>query len=185
MSCTDQVGQRTPWGESQAVNELGPGIVFHNTASHGGIHLSQKRQAELSTKFYFPTFAGGSWYEEDEDACAVVIAFPDFFDDEALMHAVRYAQRGGLRWKGVKEYLQGPGEHLTLRALGRAAETADHWRIAMLGTSGGNWSVTVRRGPELQEFELSEYPTIRIFSNEEVEQRRLAILKPEDPPLGE
>lgn len=66
----------TPWGLSDQSKQIADGIVFHSTPSHGGFELSSERSEALQRKFKFNTFAGGKWYEEDCDACAVVIAFP-------------------------------------------------------------------------------------------------------------
>ena len=78
-------GSSTPWGEAQGVEKIGRGIVFVDTAGHGGIWLSDERMQEMpeplrkigeESKFHpeFPT-----WFEEDAEISAVVAAFPDKF----------------------------------------------------------------------------------------------------------
>lgn len=70
----------TPWGPSQTSEEIAPGIVRHNTASHGGYYLSPERVAEMPMALRsFKPFAGSNWYEEDCDWAVVALAFPQFF----------------------------------------------------------------------------------------------------------
>jgi len=178
-----RVPRSTPWGPSQDVTTIAPGITQHHTARHGGIHLSPERQRDLEQRFEFRTFAGGSWYEEDEDVAAVVVAFPEFFSPEAIAQAVRTVQRQAQteRWADVARYLESEGEPVVLAALGREAETAEAWRVSSIMTGGDGWEVTVRRGDQRRTFELADYPRSMIFTDDEVYQRVLGILPPEAP----
>lgn len=76
----------TPWGPSQSSHQYAVGIVSYSTAGHGGIHLSPTRQTELQSKF--PEFKNWlknpAWWEEDADACVVILAFPDVFDGDLV-----------------------------------------------------------------------------------------------------
>lgn len=187
----DRPGMQTPWGISEHVETIAPGIYRHRTERHGGLHLDPTRQAALEVKFEFPTFAGGPWYEEDADWAAVAIAFPEHFTTEQLMAAVRIAQAPQLqwerqqnrpdRWADVKRYLAGPGEDVALQALGRAAETAEAFRTASLSTHGNGWTVTVRRGQERRSFPMTVYPEGDVWHPEEVHLREIDVLKPDDP----
>ncbi len=70
----------TPWGPAQTSEELAPGIVRHDTASHGGFYLSPSRVAEMPKPLRdFKPFAGPNWYEEDCDWCIVALGFPQLF----------------------------------------------------------------------------------------------------------
>jgi hypothetical protein len=89
---------QTPWGIADSTYEIADGILSHHTASHGGIELSPERHAALQSKFRFHTFAGGRWYEEDCDACAVVIAFPDAFPAHKVPLAIQ-AAKAFLSWE--------------------------------------------------------------------------------------
>jgi hypothetical protein len=82
----------TPWGLADQSSQIADGIIFHSTPSHGGFELSSERNESLQRKFKFNTFAGGKWYEEDCDACAVVIAFPTCFSTQKVMRAVKSAE---------------------------------------------------------------------------------------------
>ena len=80
---------RTPWGQSDHAQQYAPGIVFYGTPSHGGFHLDRKRHATVKRIFpAFETYAGGPWYEEDEDWRVVVIAFPECFPPTEVCQAV-------------------------------------------------------------------------------------------------
>lgn len=69
----------TPWGLSDdAGTEEAPGIVWFTTPGHGGYRLSPARQERVKQLFpEFDTFAGGPWYEEDQDWAVVALAFAD------------------------------------------------------------------------------------------------------------
>jgi len=84
---------QTPWGQSQEVIKEKPGITRVSTASHGGYHLDRVRMGAFRRRFPdFSSYAGGPWFEEDQDWAAVVLAFPDEFADEQVRDAVRTAR---------------------------------------------------------------------------------------------
>ncbi|WP_435008034.1 DUF7007 domain-containing protein [Tundrisphaera lichenicola] len=79
---------QTPWGAAQTSHELAPGIVRHDTASHGGYYVSPERVAEMPKPLRdFKPFAGPNWYEEDCDWCIVVLAFPKLFPPDYIPDA--------------------------------------------------------------------------------------------------
>jgi len=65
----------SPWGNPQTTITYGPGIWEVTTAGHGGIQLSEQRNA--SVPWYMRSRNG--WYEEDQEACIPMIVFPDEF----------------------------------------------------------------------------------------------------------
>ena len=78
----------TPWGPSQLVREIAPGIVRYDTASHGGYYVSPERVAAMPKPLReFRPFAGPNWYEEDCDWSVVAAAFPQFFPPDAVAAA--------------------------------------------------------------------------------------------------
>jgi hypothetical protein len=101
----------TPWGQSDDAGEtIAPGIVWYDTASHGGIHLSPERHAAVRKRFPgFTTFGGnGPWYEEDCDWAVVVFTFPEHFDRKTKYRAMKVAHISvefGAKWKHVLEVL--------------------------------------------------------------------------------
>ena len=76
---------RTPWGNSDHKEKVAPGIIFYGTPSHGGYHLSPKRNARVAE----PLRRADGWYEEDCDYARVVITFPEFFSAERVTEAKR------------------------------------------------------------------------------------------------
>ena len=73
----------TPWGPSQTVKKIAPGIQFITTASHGGFKLSPQKNKEI------PSYMRHSdgWYEEDVDWAIVVTSFPKEFPVKELRFA--------------------------------------------------------------------------------------------------
>jgi hypothetical protein len=79
------MNMRTPWGIAQQHTVIAGGITKFDTASHGGIKISQKRRNSMPDKYRnIPTFTGGNWYEEDCDWCLVALSFPEHFDNDTL-----------------------------------------------------------------------------------------------------
>lgn len=80
----------TPWGPAVSVEQIAPGIVFVETASHGGFYLDETRNGQVPGHWRRASFnrrALDGWYEEDCDACLIVVAFPQEFPAEALPRA--------------------------------------------------------------------------------------------------
>lgn len=63
----------TPWGQSQSVLEIVPGIVSASTSSHGGVHVSE----ELNNSIPYARNENG-WYEEDCEWSIVYVALRDY-----------------------------------------------------------------------------------------------------------
>lgn len=67
----------TPWGTAQISWAYGEGVVFHSTASHGGLHLDEKRNALIHPAYR----NAGGYYEEDSEWSKVAATFPGLFTD--------------------------------------------------------------------------------------------------------
>jgi hypothetical protein len=65
----------TPWGIAQCSNIYAEGVVFHSTASHGGFHLDEERNALVAPAY----LNAGGWYEEDCEWAKVAATFPHLF----------------------------------------------------------------------------------------------------------
>lgn len=78
---------KTPWGLSQEVREIAPGIRAVTTSSHGGYKLDPKRNAQVHVAWR----RKGGWYEEDCEWAIVAYTFRDggFFSAADLDQAVR------------------------------------------------------------------------------------------------
>jgi hypothetical protein len=84
----------TPWGHSDTVTEIAPGIVSYSTPSRGGYWLSDARVASMPRQLRdFQPFAGPNFYEEDCDWSIVALAFPQFFPDDAIPAALETIKR--------------------------------------------------------------------------------------------
>jgi hypothetical protein len=70
-------GCHTPWGAAQTVDPMLDGMWFVSTASHGGIKLSEERNAQVPDAMR----RKGGWYEED---CEWAIPFV-VFEAELLL----------------------------------------------------------------------------------------------------
>ncbi|HYN78754.1 MAG TPA: hypothetical protein VES73_13295 [Lamprocystis sp. (in: g-proteobacteria)] len=85
----------TPWGYGSGY-VIAPGITLLSTDSHGGIHVTDKRLAEMPQVIRnLDPFAGRGWYEEDCDWALVAMAFPEHFSGEHCKLAITTVHR----WK--------------------------------------------------------------------------------------
>ena len=66
---------KTPWGESQHVKKIAPGIFFVDTPVHGGYRVWKFMLNKMPEHLKL----SDGWYEEDCEWCKVVIAFPGLF----------------------------------------------------------------------------------------------------------
>ena len=82
---------RSPWGRIQNVNRVAAGISWISTAGHGGFRLSKTRYESMPANLRACSFTGNQFFEEDCSWCAVVMAFPQFFDaDQTLSAAMTF-----------------------------------------------------------------------------------------------
>ena len=65
----------TPWGQAQQSKKIATGIMQYYTASHGGIHLSPKRNAMVPDYMRMDN----GWYEEDCEWAIPAMVFPEAF----------------------------------------------------------------------------------------------------------
>ncbi len=70
----------TPWGPAQHTGVLADGIICVETASHGGIWLSQARLEQVPDGI--APLNGRSWYEEDCEWALAFVLFDDVKDRE-------------------------------------------------------------------------------------------------------
>lgn len=103
---------KTPWGKPDTVDTLAPGITWYSTPSHGGIHLDRAHHSKVKRMFPgWRTFAGGPWYEEDDDVAIVALVFPEAFPNgpELLESAEASIRRSAgwepARWQSVVAWL--------------------------------------------------------------------------------
>jgi uncharacterized protein DUF7007 len=77
----------TPWGPSDSVESIAPGILRVGTAGHGGYRVSDRLLATMHPALQRQ---GGS-YEEDCEWSLVVLAFPMSFSPDEHERALRVA----------------------------------------------------------------------------------------------
>lgn len=88
----------TPWGQSQTVDELAPGILSVSTAGHGGIRMDDNRVKQFHKAFpSFTPFTGQTsrFLEEDCDMLLAFILWGDemkWFGPENIKKFVGYCE---------------------------------------------------------------------------------------------
>lgn len=113
---TFQVGAKTPWGPAQNVHRMAPGVLFVETAGHGGYLLSRERQQDVPV----PLRRRGGWYEEDGEAYIVDMVHPDARPGSDQQHA-----EGKVRYWFPDEYEKATG---TVIPFGESSEKdAQQW----------------------------------------------------------
>lgn len=97
----------TPWGPSQGATLFAEGVMFHSTASHGGFHLTPRRNCSIHPALNRPK----GFYEEDAEWAAVAQGLPELFTtrerrqaDETIRHHWPEA------WERIHGRLLEPGE---------------------------------------------------------------------------
>jgi hypothetical protein len=82
----------TPWGESESVEYIAPGLLFVSTASHGGYKVAKESLDVFPKEVLDATFnAQGwiGWFEEDVDWAWVALYFSASFPDRAIVAALK------------------------------------------------------------------------------------------------
>lgn len=179
----------TPWGPSQESRQIAPGITFHSTAGHGGIHLDRQHQAAFRKLFpEFKPFAGAPWYEEDCDYAVIVLAFPEHFRHESIRNAIQsvrcsanYRESGNYAgWQSVIRWLDGDSiTAIGLRSIfhrveGEMADTWERGGYCSLGRERklfpeGTWQVSFTRVRDQSRKTIyMPYPEKQFYTDEEL-----------------
>jgi hypothetical protein len=82
--------KNTPWGAPQSIDDIGEGVCFVATASHGGYFVPPAINEKIPAAWRAISFNGqgaAGWYEEDCDWCMVALTFPSLFPAKALADA--------------------------------------------------------------------------------------------------
>lgn len=93
--------KRTPWGYADTIEELGEGIYFASTPSHGGYFVPTSkldRIPEAHQARALKWSGSRNWYEEDCEAASVVNAFSHLFSADQRDAAYRT-----LAWRTERE----------------------------------------------------------------------------------
>lgn len=163
----------TPWGPSQTVREIAPGITQVSTAGHGGMKLSPSRLSAL--RAIIPTVStwgdNSPWFEEDCDVCYVALAFPDCFagQDHFLSGCVWSAQNNDYLKLPHGFFMTEHGTRIMKRVEAFRASVADKWEVGSMGTGGHGWNVHLTRGKESKWVPFAEYPKKSFYTDAEIE----------------
>jgi len=186
------MSRTTPWGAAQHTKQVAPGITRIDTASHGGYHLSAERiQAMPEQLRRFKPYAGEGWYEEDCDWAIVALAFPQHFDDYAVMCAVEQ-QFGEFGQQPAREYLEQDPRGADVMRRGLAFRRANREKFRdQGGMSGdnGSWTLwaenlarTVRLSaafPRANSIDEGHYALPTLFTEADIERLGGRIVKRE------
>ncbi len=90
---------QTPWGMSDTIEVIAPGIFQVGTPSHGGVKLDRAHNARMPEYMRQP----GGWYEEDCDWCLPFLIFQNEITEHGDEYAVKAiisgsAQRAMVNW---------------------------------------------------------------------------------------
>ncbi len=131
----------SPWGvPDRPPRELAPGIWSVTTSSHGGLRLSDERNALVPP----PVRATPAWYEEDCCWALVALVHPDAFSEAELASA----RETVLQWQPEAfTLLTGvtvrPGQS---RAYDQAAFYRDNPDAWVVTSASGDWAAWVELG---------------------------------------
>lgn len=162
-----QLPTHTPWGKPEGAETLAHGIGRFSTRAHGGYWLAKYREQARRNRFPdFATFAGGPWYEQDTDWVVVCLTFPDLFDEDQLVSAVRTVQALSRRpiyrlpsagWRCVLQWYQdgsAEAKEVAARADARIEQCKHLWEKGSTWTASraeypaGTWGVSLRRSAD-------------------------------------
>jgi hypothetical protein len=131
---------RTPWGPSQSVEQIAPGIKRVDTASHGGYKLDASANAKVPD--YMREDDG--WYEEDVDWSIVATVFPEHFDEAARAQAENTLRNWlPAQWETFYGRELGPGES---HAKDEARFHEEHKEDWLVISAVGDWHAGVPKG---------------------------------------
>ena len=111
----------TPWGQPQTIKGITAGLFWVDTASHGGLFVSDELLAQMPPCLReFKPFTGmQNWFEEDCDWMVPVLGLPHLFTPEQVNAALdAFASMASYHNISATEYFATP-------AGGRANEIAE------------------------------------------------------------
>lgn len=127
-------GSRTPWGEAQHVEHVADGVSSVSTASHGGLKLDKKANADIPEALR----NDDGWYEEDTEATIVgwtkPEAFPHIMEKKGEQETRAMFERSVKNWY-PDEYEKTTGETVLAeesytRSKQEERQTAEEFRAA-------------------------------------------------------
>lgn len=87
----------SPWGPVQYRRMMAPGVVFVETASHGGAFVTEEAQQQIPEAIR----SADRFYEEDCEIAAVIVTWPAHFTDQCVAAARQQVEsRQGFNFRG-------------------------------------------------------------------------------------
>lgn len=129
----------TPWGSSQSSKKIAVGIMEYTTASHGGIHLSAKKNLLVHEAWR----SRDGFYEEDCQWAIVACTFPTLFPEH--IHQARCTAKNYYPHEYAKVYdvVVQVSESMILQEEADIALHKEDW----IGISAfGDWHPNVPKG---------------------------------------
>ena len=129
------------WGPIQTCTKIADGIWNVSTSSHGVYILSSERVAQMPTALRRGREV--LYFEEDNEWCFVVLAFPDYFTKDHQADAVNMCkQQYPTIWEEWTGTVLAPEESAKKR---EALWYQTHQHDWIVTTAWGNWHRDVRR----------------------------------------
>ncbi len=150
----------TPWGVSQGATVYAEGVICHSTASHGGFHLSAKRNRNVPALLR----AKDGHYEEDSAWAIVAITFPRLFTSFERRCAERTIKDF---WPDAWEAISG-----TILAPGESHEKD---RRAFEKQHAGDWVVSSAINSRAHSGRVEVVATLGGKRGADIEQRRFLV----------
>lgn len=138
--------KHTPWGDPHSIRVVAEGVVRYTTGGHGGYYLSAERVASMPDGLRPKELDAdrGAWFEEDEEWALVALAFPMYFEEDAIQSA----RRTVLNW--MPEIWEAwTGETVTPAMSYRRARDVfleQHKEDQIVVSAFGSWEKTVPKG---------------------------------------
>lgn len=173
--------ESSPWGHVTSHGQIAPGIVFVNTSNHGGLWLSPARVQQFRMRLpEFRPHVGYPWLEEDCDASAAALVWPECYGPEVIRNAVRmYISADWLtNAKCVQAFLAVTAEGRSLIDIAERweCEHSMHWETGTACTKYGGWLVWFHRVGDKRHIVrwFTDYPRQTIYTDAELEQSSLS-----------
>lgn len=135
----------SPWGRPDSVREIAPGIIEVSCPGHGGTLVTPEQLALMPEAFRLDAGPEGAWYEEDCEACLVILAFPDAYPPSATWHAMNFIRADNMFPKAKAFVESDAGADLRQRHKRFAEEHADLYSPGCMSTEGNGWRVCFSR----------------------------------------
>lgn len=164
----------TPWGNAHTARIISNGLDFYTTASHGGIKVKPELWEHLKKMMpAFQSYAGEGWLEEDCDANAAALLWPEFFTPEEVFHAVQFAELSFHNCDAMRYFTSSPESHKARTIAAAFGESvAGMWQRGSMTTHGRHWTVWMRKDQKSVAVIMKDYPEKNYYTDAEISALR-------------